>query len=222
MATALAFKARAKVIQNVTALLPTGCDHSQHSFHESASMHTIGPAAYPPPDHCMAQRPFDRVVRRRDSLDACEAPETFLDLEKLESCRRRLHARAHRPFLKGLLHLAPQAAHPPLKGTPRQGSVAYSVPVAEQPVRQRKQPLPNCLTVATSVDHCLKVSAEMSPADLSAGCLDPLIRAESVAADYLVLFAPQQSRGDFAVTALGDCEDGAQAGHRGPQPRLSG
>ncbi len=220
LATAMAFKARGKVIQNVTALLPTGCHHSQHSLHESAAMHTIGPAAYTPPDHCMAQRSCDRVVRRRDSLDACEAPKTFLDLEKLEARRRRLRARAPRPFLKGLLHLAPQAAHPLLKRTPRQRSIAYSVPVAEQPVRQRKQPLSNCLTVATPVDHCLKVSAEMSPADLSAGCLNPLIRAESVAADYLVLFAPQQSRGDFAATALGDCEDCAQAGHRGPQPSL--
>ena len=60
----------------------------------------------------------------------------------------------------------------------------------------------------------------MRPADLSTGCLGPLIRAEPVTADYLAVFAPQESRGDFAATVLGDGKDCAQAGHRSPQPSL--
>src|SRR5262245_38571552 len=60
----------------------------------------------------------------------------------------------------------------------------------------------------------------MGPADLSTGRLDPLICAESVTADYLIVFASQESRGDFAATVLGDGKDCAQAGHRSPQPSL--
>jgi hypothetical protein len=93
--------------------------------------------------------------------------------------------------------------------------------VAEQPARQRKQLPSDSLTVATSVDHRLKVSAQMRPADLSPERLDPLIRAEPVAADDLIVFAPQESHGDFAATALGDGKDRVQAGHRGPQPSLA-
>src|SRR5271156_6579644 len=103
------FKARSQVIQDVTALLPTGRNHCEHSLDESAPTHTVGPTADPPPDHSMPQRSFHRVVRRRDSLDTSEAPQAFLDLEKLEACCRRLRARAPRPFQKGLLDLAPQA-----------------------------------------------------------------------------------------------------------------
>jgi len=82
----------------------------------------------------MVQRSLDRVVRWRDSFDTGEAPQTFLDLKKFEACRRRLHARVLGPFQKGLLHRSLQAAHSILKRTPSQGSVTYSVPVAEQPV----------------------------------------------------------------------------------------
>src|ERR1700678_4236386 len=60
----------------------------------------------------------------------------------------------------------------------------------------------------------------MRPADLSTGRLDPLIRAEPVTADYLIVLASQESRGDFAATVLGDGKDCAQGGHRGPQPSL--
>jgi hypothetical protein len=92
--------------------------------------------------------------------------------------------------------------------------------VAEQPARQQEHPLSDYLAVTTPVDHHLKVSAEISPVDLSAGCLDPFICAESVAADYLVFFAPQESRSDSAAMALGDCEDRAQVGHSGLQSSL--
>jgi hypothetical protein len=40
------------------------------------------------------QLSFDRVIRRRDSFNACEAPKTFLDLKKLEVYCRRLRAPA--------------------------------------------------------------------------------------------------------------------------------
>jgi hypothetical protein len=220
LATTVRFKARSQVIQDVVALLPTGRYYSQHSLDESAPLRTIGPAAYPPPDHCMTQRAFNCVVRRRNSLDACEAPQTFLHFEKLEARRRCLRARAPRPFQKGPLDLALQAAHPLLKRIPRQGPVTHLVPVAEQSVRQRKQSSSDSLTVAGSVNHRLKVSTQMRPADLSTGRLDPLIRAEPITADYLIVFATQESRGDLAAAVLGDGKDCAQAGHRGPQPSL--
>ena len=161
MATTVRFKARSQVIQDVLALLPTGRHHCQHSLDESASMRTVGPTANPPPDHRMSQRSFHRVVRRRNSLDVRETPQTFLRFEQLEACRGRLRARALRPILKGLLDLAPQAAHPLLKPTPGQSAVTHLVPVAEQSVRQGKQPSADFLTVAASVDHRLKVSTQM-------------------------------------------------------------
>ena len=131
VASTVSFKARSQVIQDVVALLPTGRHHCQHSLDESAPMHTVCPAADPPPDYRMPQRSFHCVVRRRDSLDAREAPQTFLHLEKLEACRRCLRARAPRPFQEGALDLAPQAAHPLLKRIPRQGPVTHLVPVSE-------------------------------------------------------------------------------------------
>ena len=49
----------------------------------------------------------------------------------------------------------------------------------------------------------------MCPADLTPERHDPLIRAESVTADYLIVFASQESRGDFAATV--------QPGAKGPK-----
>ena len=146
LATTVRFKARSQVIQDVVALLPTGRHHRQHSLDESAPKYTVGPTADPPPDYRMPQCSFHRVVRWRDSLEAREAPQTFLHFEKLEACRRRLRARAPRPFEKGLLDLTPQAGHPLLKRTPGQGSVTHLVPVAEKSVLQRKQPSSDSLT----------------------------------------------------------------------------
>jgi hypothetical protein len=51
------------------------------------------------------------------------------------------------------------------------------------------------------VDHGLKVSAQMRAADLSTGRLDPVIGAGPLAADYLIVFASKESRGDLAATA---------------------
>src|SRR5262245_62876527 len=123
-------------------------------------MHTVSPTADPPPDYSMPQRSFHYVIRRRDSLDAREAPQTFFRLEKLKARRRCLRARALRPFQKGLLDLALQAAHPFLKRIPRQSPVTHLVPVPEQSVRQQKQSSSDPLSVAASVDHRLKVSTQ--------------------------------------------------------------
>ena len=109
----------------------------------------------------MPQCSFDSVVRRRNSPDERETPQAFLRFEKLEACRGRLHARALRPFQKGLLDLAPQAAYSLLKRTLGQSPITHLVPVAEQSVRQGKQPSSESLTVAASVDHRLRVSTQM-------------------------------------------------------------
>jgi hypothetical protein len=79
---------------------------------------------------------------------------------------------------------------------------------------------PEIVTRLQRVAFFLKVSTQMRPADLSTGRLDPLIRAEPVTADYLIVFASQESRGDFAAKALGDRKNCVHAGHRGPQPSL--
>ena len=78
---------------------------------------------------------------------------------------------------------------------------------------------PGFLSVATAVDHCLKVSAAQMTSRL-AERLDPLICAEPVAADYLIVFAPQRAAVTLPLRPLGDGEDRREAGHRGPQPSL--
>ena len=69
-----------------------------------------------------------------------------------------------------------QPDHPPLGRIPRLGHVAYSMPVAEQSVRQPKQPLPGRFAVADPVEHRLKVEAEMRPADPASPRHDPVVR----------------------------------------------
>jgi hypothetical protein len=221
VAATVCFKGRGQITQDVSALLPKGCNHGQHSLYESAPMHTVGSTADPPPDHCMPQRSCDDVVRRRNPLDPRNCPQTFLYLEKLKACGRRFRGRAPRPFQKGLLDFPTQAVHPLLKRIPSQSSVAHSVLVAEQPVRQRKQSLFDSLAFATPVDYRLEVSAQMRPADLTPECLDPLIRAEPVATNDLIILAPQESRCDFAATAFGNGKDRTEAAHRSPQPCLA-
>src|SRR5271166_5648064 len=184
-------------------------------------MHTVGPTTDPPPDHGVPQCAFYNVVRRRNSLDACESPQTVFYLEELVACGRRFRALAPRPFQKGLLDFPTQAVHPLLKHIPRQSPVAHPVPVTEQSVRQRKQPRSRSLAATTSVDHRLEVSAQMRPASLTPECLDPLIRAKPITADDLIVFAPQERCGDFAATTFGDGKDRAKSGHRGPQPSLA-
>ena len=152
------FKARSQVIQDVALLLSASRDYCQHSFYESASIHTVGPTTDPPPDHRVPQRAFHNVVRRRDSFDVCEGLKTVLYLDELVACARRFHALAPRPFQKGLLDFPTQAVHPLLKRIPRLSPVAHPVPVTEQAPRQRKQPRSRSLALTTSVDHCLEVS----------------------------------------------------------------
>ena len=61
----------------------------------------------------------------------------------------------------------------------------------------------------------------MCPADLPPECLNPLIRAEPVATNNLIIFAPQESRCDFATTTFGNGKNRTKAGHRSPQPCLA-
>jgi hypothetical protein len=106
----------------------------------------------------MPQRSFHCIVCRRNSFDVRETPQTFLRFEQLEACCGRFRAQALRPFLKGLLDLAPQAAHPLLKPIPGQSPITHLVPAAEQSLRQGKQPSSDFLTVAASADHRLKAA----------------------------------------------------------------
>ena len=173
------FKARSQVIQDVAFLLSASRDYCQHSLHESAPMHTVGSTTDPPPDHGVPQRAFYNVVRRRNSLDACEGPQTVLYLEELVACGRRFRALAPRPFQKGLLDFPTQAVHPLLKRIPRQSPVAHPVPVTEQAVRQRKQPRSRSLALTTSVFRWRKSRAQMRWQTWTPECLDPLIRLQT-------------------------------------------
>jgi len=221
LATTIRLKARGQVVQDVAALLPTGRHDGQHPLHEPTPVQTVGPTADSPPDDRMPQRPLHCVVRRLNPFDACECPQTLLDLEDLEAGRRSSRARTPRPILQGLLDLPTQTAHPLLEPNPSQGPISYSVPVAEQPVRQREQTPPGRRTVATPVDHRLEIATQMRPADLPPRGHDPLIRAESITADHLAIFAAQEGFGDRAAPFLGDSKDREPTGHRRPQPGLA-
>ena len=90
MASQVRLEARAEIVQHVALLLSAGGDHRQHPLHKPAAIATVRPATDPAPDHGMSQCVFRPVVRRLDSLDAHEGPQTFFHFEDLKACRGRL------------------------------------------------------------------------------------------------------------------------------------
>ncbi len=180
LATTTRFRARGRVTQDVVSLLPTGRDHGQHALREPAPVRAVGPAADPTPEHRVAQRTFHRVVRGLDTFYPRERPQTLPHLEDLEARRRRLRARAMRPFLKGSLDLPPQAAHPLLERPPLQSPVTHPVPVAKvggveleprfevtDPRFQYVDPLPH--RQEDGGDGCLSVRRHLGPEFLGDG-----------------------------------------------------
>src|SRR2546421_309834 len=73
-------KAPGREAQAAAPLFPTLPPHRHHPLHDPTPPLAVGPAADPPPDHRMAQRPFHRVVRRLNPLDPRERPQALLDL----------------------------------------------------------------------------------------------------------------------------------------------
>ena len=90
LASQVRLEARAEIVQHVALLLSAGGDHRQHPLHKPAAIGTVGPAADPPPDHRMSQRPFRPIVGRLDPSDAHEGPQRHFHLEDLKARRGRL------------------------------------------------------------------------------------------------------------------------------------
>jgi hypothetical protein len=59
-----------QILEHAPPLLPTRRHRREHPLHEPAPHLAVGAAADPPPDHRVPQRPFGRVVRGLDTLDA--------------------------------------------------------------------------------------------------------------------------------------------------------
>src|SRR5687768_10299238 len=70
-------------LQDVAALLPTGCHHRQNVGHEPATAFSVRTVTHLPPLHGVPQGPLDAVVRRLDPLDPDESPQARLQLEDL-------------------------------------------------------------------------------------------------------------------------------------------
>ena len=150
-----------QVVQDVAALLTAGRDDGQHPLHEPAPVRAVGPAADPTPDHRMTQaRSAALFVGSTPSTRAnVHSPSSTLRISKQvaavlaqrhcdpssRACLTSRRKRRHRSWNRSL-----------------HGPVAHPVPVAEQPVRQRKQPPAGRFTVAAPVDHRLEVAPQMA------------------------------------------------------------
>ena len=158
-------EARGQVLKHVASLLSAGRHNAQGPLHESTASLAIRTTADPSPDSRKSPRTLRRVVRRLDSLDPRERPQSLFHLENLnlKARRRRLGATAPRTLLQGLADLATQSNHPTLEPHPVQSSVSDPVPVVEQPMGQFQQPLADRLAVTAPIDHRLKIAAKMSP-----------------------------------------------------------
>ena len=141
MATTSASKHDGQVVQDVATLLPAGRDDGQHPLHEPAPVHAVGPAADPSPDHRVTQRSLRRVVRRLDPLTRANVhrPSSTLRISKHVAA---VFAHGHRdPSSRACLTSRRRRLIRCLERLPLQSPVAHPVPVVEQPVRQRQQPL---------------------------------------------------------------------------------
>src|SRR5262249_27011930 len=118
-----------------------------------------------------------RIVRRRDTRDPRERPQTLFHPQDFGATAAGGRTGTARTVLQGRLDLTPQPDHRGAETPAVHLLGLQAVPPPEQPVRQPQQLPADRFGRATTVNHRLKIAAEMTPADLAAGPRDPIVDA---------------------------------------------
>ncbi len=165
-----------QVVQHGTLLQPQGLHHPLHPFDKPAPRDAVAAEGILSPDNARSQDPLRMVVRGLDPLDRREQPQRRLQRQYVGAQGRRLGIRARATLLQNPLEFARNPVHPSLQGRAVDLAVAERPPVGEQAVNHFQTGSANCVSGSSSIDQLLKITFQVSPANLTqfqrefAGC----------------------------------------------------
>jgi len=155
-----------QVFQHRTFLQPQGLDHGQYPLYEPAPRCTVATEGVLPPQHAQAQDPFRMIVRGLDPLDCREQPQRRVYRQKVDTKGGCLGIRAGATLLQNALEFARGRVQSGLQARSVEFTAAKCPPVGEQAFHDLQTYPANCFSGSSSINELLKITFQVSPADL--------------------------------------------------------